>query len=145
MRSLTQQLEATLHEEIPLTLAMGLHVANYQNGTLILTAPLAPNINHKQTAFGGSLYSVAVLTGWGLLHLQLKQHRLEGHIVIATSHMQYEKPVASDITAQCKMPPAPTWDQFLKTYERRGRARITLEIGINDGAARLEGTYVVHK
>jgi len=31
---------------------------------IILSAPLLPNANYKGTAFGGSLFSVAVLTGW---------------------------------------------------------------------------------
>ncbi len=35
---------------------------------VVLRAPLAPNANHKGTAFGGSLYSLAVLTGWAWAH-----------------------------------------------------------------------------
>ena len=34
------------------------------DGAAVLRAPFAPNANYKGTAFGGSLFCVAVLTGW---------------------------------------------------------------------------------
>ena len=83
------QLRDVLHKEIPLTRAMGVEVESYDGSCLVLAAPLAPNINHKSTAFGGSLYSLAVLTGWGLLHLQLKQRDVLAHIIIRQSHIDY--------------------------------------------------------
>ena len=57
------QLRNVLHEEIPLTKAMGVEVNSYDGHCLVLSAPLDPNTNHKDTAFGGSLYSLAVLAG----------------------------------------------------------------------------------
>ena len=43
---------------------MGIVVESADDSAVVLRAPLAPNANHKGTAFGGSLYSVAVLAGW---------------------------------------------------------------------------------
>ena len=59
---------------------MGIRVAAYDGTSLKLTAPLAPNINHKSTAFGGSLYSLAVLCGWGIVHLKLAEAALHKHL-----------------------------------------------------------------
>ena len=67
-----KELENVLHSEIPLTREIGIEVVDYTGDSLTLKAPLEKNINHKCTAFGGSLYSVSVLSGWGLIHLLMK-------------------------------------------------------------------------
>ncbi|HKE43757.1 MAG TPA: YiiD C-terminal domain-containing protein, partial [Steroidobacteraceae bacterium] len=61
------RLKAWMNAEIPLTRHIDVRIAGYDQDTLTLLAPLAANSNHKGTAFGGSLFSLAVLAGWGLL------------------------------------------------------------------------------
>ncbi|MBQ73546.1 MAG: hypothetical protein CMQ20_00820 [Gammaproteobacteria bacterium] len=46
-------------------------------------APLANNINHQQSAFGGSLFLLSALVGWGLLQLKLTVLNLTANPVIA--------------------------------------------------------------
>ncbi len=140
------QLERTLHEDIPLTRSMGLRVAGYDGATLQLAAPLAPNFNHKLTAFGGSLFSVAVLCGWGALHLKLAEAGVHKHIVIQESTIRYLLPVTDDIRAECRVDAA-SLERLLHTLERRERARIELDVSILQGgltAVRFAGKYVVH-
>lgn len=60
-----RELERVLHHDIPLTRDMGMRVIDWHTHTLRLHLPLAPNVNHKSTLFGGSLYCGAVLAGWG--------------------------------------------------------------------------------
>ncbi|RYE53550.1 MAG: hypothetical protein EOP18_08925, partial [Rhizobiaceae bacterium] len=45
-----------------------------------LSAPLAPNINHRATVFGGSASAVAILSAWSLLHLRLSSDHTTGLI-----------------------------------------------------------------
>lgn len=147
MSTYTTLLESTLHSEIPITQAIGISVETYHDNALTLRAPLNRNINHKLTAFGGSLYSVAVLTGWGLLFLKLKEHQLSGHIVIMQSEMQYLEPVTTDIVSTCVLPDRQTWDKFVKLFERHHRARVKLDVSImadQTEKARFTGYYVVH-
>jgi thioesterase domain-containing protein len=142
-----RQLQAVLHEEIPLTRHIGIAVESYDGNKLRLCAPLQNNINHKLTAFGGSLYSVAVLCGWGLLYLKMQERGLAGHIVIHESRAHYGLPVSEDIVAACEFESVEQWDKFVRAFERRGRARIQLSIGVRQGADnafRLDGSYVVH-
>ena len=54
MKDTAARLQQTLHDDIPLTREMGLTVAAWDGRQLRLAAPLAPNLNHKCTAFGGS-------------------------------------------------------------------------------------------
>jgi thioesterase domain-containing protein len=151
---MTQQalaLEHVLHHDIPLTQEMGLKVLSWQAHQLRLHLPLAPNINHKSTLFGGSLYCGAVLAGWGWLHLRLREAGItDGHIVIQDGQISYPLPVRDDAIAICDGPDAAAWERFVTTYLRRGRARLTLPTRIcahdsDQEAVRFVGQFVVHR
>lgn len=66
----TKSLEKYLHEHIPLSKAMQVSVIEAGQNKVILSAPLAPNINHVGTAFGGSESTVAILAAWSLPHVR---------------------------------------------------------------------------
>jgi thioesterase domain-containing protein len=76
-----RQLQQILTERIPLTQAMGLQVRE-AGARVVLAFPLALNHNHKCTAFGGSLYSAAVLAGWAWLEAAMLRRGWQGHLVI---------------------------------------------------------------
>ena len=59
-------IEHYLHAHIPLSLAMGVKVLSSSREAVRLSAPLAPNINHRATVFGGSASAVALLAAWAL-------------------------------------------------------------------------------
>lgn len=142
-----KQLQEVLNTEIPLTKSIGIQVGEYTDLSLTLHAPLKNNINHKRTAFGGSIYSVSVLSGWGLIYLLLKQHDLPGHIVIQESNTKFIIPVTSDITAKCSFKSTEQYEKFVKMYKKKGKARIRLEAQItcnSENAVIFNGTYVVH-
>ncbi len=142
-----KELQDVLHTEIPLTQHIGLSVVEHTDLSLTLSAPLENNINHKCTAFGGSIYSVSVLSGWGLIYLLLKQHNLSGHIVIQESNTKFIKPVSSDIKAKCSFLSAKQHDKFINMYKRKGIARIKLISTIScnsENAVTFYGAYVVH-
>lgn len=142
-----QALERLLHHDIPLTGDMGLRVRAWDNHCLRLHVPLAPNVNHKSTMFGGSLYCAAVLAGWGWLHLRLGEAGLSGgHIVIQQGQIDYPLPVAGDALAVCENIDEALWQRFLKTYRRHGRARLQLQTQVLDGercAVTFSGQFVV--
>lgn len=142
-----QHLQQVLNEEIPITSALGIQVMEYTGSSLTLSAPLASNTNHKRTAFGGSLYSIAVLAGWGLLYLRLRALGLTGHIVIQESHVRYMHPVSEDIIVTCNIESEAYFQKFINFFNRKDIARISLVSLINqnsDTALEFEGNYVVH-
>ena len=144
--NLARELEAVLHHEIPLSRQMGLTVHQYDGAWLALRAPLAPNINHKATAFAGSLNAVMTLAGWGTVWLVLRKHSLHGTIVIQESTTRYLLPVGNDFTATCRVPAAEEAERFLAGLRRRGKARLALKVEILDGDGRVAvaftGMYV---
>lgn len=145
---LKQQLQATLLNEIPLTQAMGIEVKIVTKNSITLVAPLGNNINHKCTAFGGSLYSVAVLSGWGLLFTQLSLLNIQAHIVIQESDIKYIHPVTTAIEATCCIESRSQFKKFIAMYQKKGIARITLNAvvkGDDEAAVIFQGKYVIHE
>jgi thioesterase domain-containing protein len=148
----SRHLESILHSDIPLTRDMGLKVLDWHDQQLRLHLPLAANVNHKSTMFGGSLYCGAVLAGWGWLHLRLREEGIieDGHIVIQEGQISYPLPVNTDATAICQAPSAAVWRKFLAMYQRYGRARLTLHsrivnAGSEEDAVKFVGQYVLHR
>lgn len=143
-------LASVFKADIPLTQALDVRVKQWQDQQLQLEIPLAPNTNHKQTMFGGSVYCALTLAGWGWLYLRLRDAKItEGEIVIHGGNIEYPAPVKNDAIVVCNAPEDAQWQKFVTMFERRGRARINLvsEIYTTDGtlAARLDGQYVLYK
>ncbi|MCX4188158.1 YiiD C-terminal domain-containing protein [Methylophaga sp. OBS4] len=139
------EVNAYIHKQIPLTSALAVTVASYDSQSVKLDVPLTPNLNHRDTAFGGSLAAVGILAGWSLLFIKFKEMNLSARLVIQKSQFDFTAPVDSDFHAICSLPDDKHWQLFLNTFQRRGRARITLrsqiEFAGNDGG-KHEGVYV---
>jgi thioesterase domain-containing protein len=138
------ELERFLHEQIPLTVAMGVQVAECDDAHLVLTAPLGPNRNHLRTAFGGSLHALATLSGYSLLWWLLREPH--AHIVIRESKIVYERPVRGELRAICRSPAATELERLRRDFARKGKARIHLDSVIEEDhkiAVRFSGIFVV--
>jgi thioesterase domain-containing protein len=137
-----RQVEELFHDKIPITRALGVRVEEYDGGRLVLRAPLGENVNHLGTAFGGSLNTLAVLSCYGLLWLELRE---EGcNIIISDGSIRYDRPVREDIRAVCARPDEKALETFRRRFRQRGQARITLCATIEGGgvtAARFSGTF----
>jgi len=133
-----------LHRHIPLTAAVAARVRRMEPGLVEISAPLGPNTNHRGTAFGGSLSTLAILSGWVVLQQALQAEHVAARLVIQKSECDYMEPVDADFSAESRLP-LEEWPRFLQTLARRGRARITvLSLIRADGreVLRASGTYV---
>lgn len=138
-------LQAYLHEHIPLAQAMAVEVRAASPAAIELIAPLAPNVNHRGTAFGGSIVTLATLAGWSLLRVRLDSATPLPHLVIQRSRMDYLRPIDGAFCARVAYPLEADWPTFLARLAERGRARLTLEVEVWCGdtlAARMEGVFV---
>jgi thioesterase domain-containing protein len=120
-----QALEAYLHEHIPITRAMQVTVDSVDADHARLAAPLAPNINHRETVFGGSAAALATLAAWTLLHARLTAARLPSRLVIQRNTMEFLAPIPSDFTATARLADPTAWTRFEQMLRRKGRARIS--------------------
>ncbi|RZA37494.1 MAG: DUF4442 domain-containing protein [Lysobacteraceae bacterium] len=132
--------------DIPPVAAIQMQVASYDGNRLVLTAPLAVNVNDKGSAFGGSMTSLMTYAGWGLVTLQIAQASMAADVFVADSSVRYLKPVYADLRAEAELAPDQSWEVFLETLAQRGRARIHVRarIALADGQvmADLTGRYV---
>ena len=142
---LAKNLEQRLHRDIMLTQHMGILVKEYDTKGLVLSAPLEKNLNHKQTAFGGSLNSLVTLAGWGLVYLLLKEMEQQAHIIIQDSEISYLKPVTHDFQAICPQPEEVALRKFKKMILKKRVGRISLNCYIYEEgelAVSFRGSYV---
>ena len=139
------ELEAYLHAHIPLATAMQVSVAAVAPDGVTLNAPLAPNINHRDTVFGGSASAVAILAAWSLLHTRMRAEGVTARLVIQSNTMDYLAPIAGDFTARSALAEPAQWPRFLHTLARMRRARLRVTAQLEcDGqlAGRLVGEFV---
>src|SRR5438067_6231547 len=135
--------EKFLHEQIPITRAMGVRVlANDENGFMV-EAPVALNSNHLRTAFGGSINAVATLAAYGLLWLELND--AASHVVVAESSIRFLRPVRETIRALCLRPSVDELAAFRSQFAAKRKARIALRVNVIEAgqtAAEFEGIFV---
>ena len=92
-------LQQYLHEHIPLSRAMQVTVLAASVEEVLLAAPLAPNINHRETVFGGSASAVCILAAWSLVQVRLRAARIPARLVIQRNLMEYLLPVSGNADA----------------------------------------------
>ena len=143
-QALCAELQTIWHQQIPLSQAMQMQIADFDGEVLTTEASLAPNVNVHGTAFAGSLYAIQALTGWGMMHLQLKLNALDASIVIASGQINYAKPVAQDIYVRCRFGEHAAEMTKLKATGK-GRFPLTCQVLLADGhpAGEFSGDYAV--
>jgi len=140
-----QSLEQFLHHEIPLSRAMQVTALDVSEHSVQLSAPLAPNLNHHATVFGGSACAVAMLAAWSLLHLRLRVLLPSVSIVIQRQTMRYDRPILGTFSARALLAEPAEWPQFVRLLARRARARITVASTLDyagDTAGHFSGDFV---
>ena len=127
----------SLLDAIPMTRTMQIALRDYDGETLALAAPLAPNVNDKGCAFGGSLASVATLAGWALVALKLKSLQIDCEIYVQDSTIRYLAPVWGELVARAMLAEGESWDAFVAALAARGRGRLRVDcrVPLEDGKA----------
>ncbi len=148
-------LELFLHEMIPLAKAMGVGVEVSDDRALVLTAPKEQNKNSLNTAFGGSLVSLATLAGygvvWELMKGETKTEKPEKavwHIVVKESRAAYRRPVIGDLRAICERPAQAAIAEFKEALARYGKAKLKLRAAIVENgnvAVDVHAAFVVSR
>ena len=133
------KLEQYLHDHIPLSKAMQVSVVSVGDEAIVLSAPLAPNINHRDTVFGGSASALAILAAWSLLHTRLQKAGISSRLVIQSNTMDYQLPILGEFTARSSIEHPEAWQRFVGTLTRKGRARISVA-SVLEHAGKIAGT-----
>lgn len=124
---------------------MGVTVVDAAEDGVKLAAPLGPNINHRESVFGGSASAVAILAAWALLYVRLRAIGVDSRVVIRRNTMSYQRPMTDTFTALALPPDRASWDRFVMTLGRGRPARIVVKSvlqcrGVKAGE--MEGEFV---
>jgi len=134
-----------LQSELPLTRAMGMSVVSWDGAVVTLVAPLQPNLNHADTAFGGSISCMGILAGYALVYLLFQERGISTRVVIQKSTTDYLRPIDTEITSTASLPNPAAIEEFLEMLKQKRRARLTLNSQVLSGktlAATHTGIYV---
>ena len=138
-----EELQTTWHDTIPISEHMGIKLHRFTGHALEVRASLNKNINLHGSMFAGSIFSLATLTGWGMLFLLMKQRGLSGEIVLGDGDIHYHKPVTSEPRAICSMD---TITGELAPLQAQQKCRVDVQVNIQDAdrpVAKFKGVYWV--
>ncbi|MGB8377771.1 MAG: YiiD C-terminal domain-containing protein [Rhodanobacteraceae bacterium] len=139
-------LERKILADIPLARTMLLRARAYDGVSLTFSAALAPNINDKGCAFGGSLVSLMTLTGWGLIKLALDARGVDCDIYVKDSQIRYIAPVWRDFDAIAGLGEGQSFAAMFDTIDARGKAGIDVRCHVpladDSQAATLAARFV---
>jgi thioesterase domain-containing protein len=142
-----QELERTLHREMPISVPMGMRATSWIDRRLTMQMPLAPNRNHQYSAFAGSLNALCTIVGWGTVFLLIRDERPDGNIVIRRGAIRYLRPVRSEVIVARGLPLDAAGEEFFfELLRSKGRSKIDVAAEIADADGPLvtfTGSYVV--
>lgn len=138
--SQASELQKKIRTTIPLSEAMQFSIAELSKYSIFVQAPLSPNVNIHGTGFAGSLYSLAVLSGWAMVTHIINSQQLNADLVVGRAEIRYNKPVEDDIECRCTVT-RESYDAFVNDLKSRGRAKLTLDTIVGESQAVLTGTF----
>ncbi|MBO1520505.1 bifunctional GNAT family N-acetyltransferase/hotdog fold thioesterase [Oceanisphaera pacifica] len=139
---LCDELQSQWHRRIPISEKMGIRIIQYTGSRFKTKANLTANLNLHESMFAGSIYSQCVLTGWGLIWLQMQEFGLTGDIVQGQGDIKYLTPIWDEPNAEVQ---GRLREQLLPLQLGK-RVRIDLQVTLYSGeqkAAVFNGRYVI--
>jgi thioesterase domain-containing protein len=136
-------LQSIWHKTIPLSKAMNIQISYYDGEQLITHCDGDFNKNLHNTMFAGSIYTLATLSGWGWVYLQLQQLQLKGDIVLAKADIEYHAPIKG--IGYAKVIADSVEGDFKRlTLGRNARIKLIAHLYSGDNiAATFTGSYAV--
>lgn len=143
----TLEFENFLHTQIPITKAMGFKVLEFTPDSVKISAPLEPNINHKLTAFGGSINCLMTVCGWALTYANIKPVEPDAHVVIGKSSIKYLLPIKGVFIGDARLEKNDR-KKFVERYEKYKRSVLDVACVCYEKdviSAKFNAQYIVFK
>lgn len=120
---------------------MQFHIESLDKSAIAVSAPLPPNVNIHGTGFAGSIYSLAVLTGWALSTYMLEVAQIDAELVVARADIRYRAPVTSTLECVAAVEAAAR-EAFLDEVRSAGKGVLDLEVRVGElPSAVLQARY----
>ncbi len=136
LASLTRELQ----EQIPMAGFLGISFVELEPQRIVLMAPLGPSLNHRGTAFGPGVFTVAGLAPWLLLVRKTWAERLAVRILLRRCEFAIHRPITGEYRARCDSLPVLELD----TLRRGGKARLSATSHVFFDEGEPAATYTAH-
>ena len=140
------ELQAYLHDRIPITRAMGFTIAGSGPDRISIAVPLSLNGNHQGTAFGGSISAALTTAAWACVHIAAGTLDPDAIVVVRDGTTHYDLPLHTDFIAEAEYLSEHERHRMQQRYERSGRVKVRHNARIlHDGqvAASFAGSFVI--
>lgn len=148
MGQLEQTFENTLFQRIPQTKNLGINIVKFDQHQITVHGAFAPNKNHLDIVFGGSIAAISITTAWSLVQSKIEQAGLKGNLVIKRQEIDYLLPVKTDFECVASFESADDWESFKQTYQEKGRAKVIVTAQImseSKATSKFQGIFVLYK
>ncbi|MEE9368934.1 MAG: YiiD C-terminal domain-containing protein [Pontiella sp.] len=138
-------MSARLFADMAPAQALGITVADYSNGRIVLAAPLKLNLNDKGTAFAGSISSMLLLAGWSAITLRLQEVGIKADVMVVKSETEFTAAARSALFAEAIISEA-EMVPVIQSMEECGRSRTCVKAllhSANETCARSTAHYAV--
>lgn len=134
-------LQNRIRSTIPISEAMQFSIVELSPNSITVRAPLTPNVNIHGTGFAGSIYSIAVLAGWGLSTHIMDLLGMNAELVVSKAEIKYRAPVTGPI--ECRAVASETQTRkFQDNFDDTGKGKLSLTVEVGDAPqAVLSGTF----
>ena len=142
------QLEQFLRSGIRFYQDLGGRVMSYDGDRLVMEAPLTTNAASCGSVFAGSIGSLLMICGFGLVYLKLKEIDYDARVMLGRCTLSHESEVRTKWQVYCELAPRLDSDRFRQTLLRDGMMNLRVRGGIECGAKTVvtfEGIYAVRE
>lgn len=127
MATSVDQFNLEIRAKIPSLALLGMQFIEFSPARVVLAAQFAPNKNHIDTVFGGSLYTACAAACYGLFRAMAEAHGYnEQFIVLKTGNIQYLKPVTKDFEVIAAKDPDFAVEKFVASVKKFGHGKLEL-------------------
>lgn len=143
-----EEIDNILRDKIKLYEHLGIEVLEITSHKAHFRVSLEKNLNHKGTAFGGSIYATGVMCAYALVLAGLKHYHIAtDNIVIAKGDISYLRPVDTDFDVVASFQSLQQEQNFFSQLQKNKRVKDVVKVQIlGEGGslkASLSGTFVV--
>ena len=134
-------LQQLIRSTIPLSEAMQFDIDFLDGHSIRVNAPLEPNVNIHGTGFAGSIYGVAILTGWALCQHLINNSGVASELVVGKAEIVYHAPVTGDLFCRCELAQDEV-EQFADRLTAGRTAKLPLLVEVGEApAASLQALF----
>ena len=135
-----------VHASIPIMKAMGVRVVELRRGHVTAEIPLEPNINHIQTMYAGSLFTVAEMLGGAIGFATFDTSKY--FPIVKDLQIRFRRTAGSAVRATTELTDSEI-ERISADAEATGKGEFVLEATLTDEAgetvATTVGTYQLMK